>query len=299
MEEKQVQIFNEIFSALDGLMDTNEEDFDGLQTLGAILNLSEENFDLIKDVFLNNIENTFNQVDTKIALAQMINNNGITFEDLENNLDNLVEAINGLATEGIELSENKKDFLKQIFTIFLNSMESTKAISKRIIQIPIQKLSPDVKLPTYATDGSAAMDLYSPEEYTIKPGDTVVIPLGFKVALPKGYALLIQPRSGMSIKTKLRIPNSPGLIDSDYHEEIGVIVENIEEDVKDVAFNSSLAEFGDELVKLYGSSYTIGKGERFAQMRLIEVPLVNWLEVSNLGSFDNDHGKGFGGTGAT
>lgn len=297
MEEKQVQIFNEIFSALDGLMDTNEEDFDGLQTLGAILNLSEENFDLIKNVFLNNIENTFNQVDTKIALAQMINNNGITFEDLENNLDNLVEAINGLAAEGIELSENKKDFLKQIFTIFLNSMESTKAISKRIIQIPIQKLSPDIKLPTYATDGSAAMDLYSPEEYTIKPGETVIIPLGFKVAIPKGYALLIQPRSGMSIKTKIRIPNSPGLIDSDYHEEIGVIVENIESSIKDV--DNSPFENDNELVKLYGSSYTIGKGERFAQMRLVEVPLVNWLEVSNLGTFENDHGKGFGSTGAS
>ena len=72
---------------------------------------------------------------------------------------------------------------------------------------------------------------------------------------------------------------------------------NTEPIIKDVDTSPFADE--DELVKFYGSSYTIGKGERFAQMRLIEVPLVNWLEVSSLGTFDNDHGKGFGSTGAT
>lgn len=297
MNETQIHIFDEIFKALDGLMGSNQEDFDGLQTLGAILNMSEENFNLIKQIFLDNIEATFNEPDTKIALAQMMNNNGLTIEDLENNVDSLIEAVNELAAEGVELSDNKKDFLKQIFTIFLNSMESAKAVAHRIIQVPIQRLSPDIKLPTYATDGSAAMDLYSPEEYIIHPGETKLIPLGFKVALPKGYGLTIQPRSGMSLRTRLRIPNSPGLIDSDYHEEVGVIIENIDDKIKDV--NGLAFEDGLEIVPLYGSDYVIGKGERFAQMRLIEVPLVNWLEVTNLGGFDNDHGKGFGSTGAT
>lgn len=227
----------------------------------------------------------------------MINSNGLTVEDFQDNLENLIQAVNELAAEGVELSESKKDFLKQIFTTFLNSMSSAKAISNRIIQVPIEKLNPEIKLPTYATDGSAAMDLYSPEEYTINPGQTITIPLGFKVALPKGYALIIQPRSGMSLRSKIRIPNSPGLIDSDYHEEIAVIIENTEPIIKDV--DTSPFKDETELVKFYGSSYIIGKGERFAQMRLIEVPLVNWLEVSSLGTFDNDHGKGFGSTGAT
>ena len=123
----------------------------------------------------------------------MINSNGLTIEDFQDNLENLIQAVNELAAEGVELSESKKDFLKQIFTTFLNSMSSAKAISNRIIQVPIEKLNPEIKLPTYATDGSAAMDLYSPEEYTINPGQTITIPLGFKVALPKGYALIIQP----------------------------------------------------------------------------------------------------------
>jgi len=139
------------------------------------------------------------------------------------------------------------------------------------------------------------MDIYSPEEYTIECGQTIVIPIGIKVAIPRGYALLIQPRSGMSRRMKIRIPNSPGLIDEDYHDEIGVIVENIDPKVKDV----DIYEPSDhlELVKEYGGPITIGKGERFAQLRLIEVPRVRWRQVSSIGKFDNDHGAGFGSTG--
>ena len=76
---------------------------------------------------------------------------------------------------------------------------------------------------------------------------------------------------------------------------IGVIVENIDAPLKDYTLEWN----GTEMMEgpLYGSSFTIGKGERFAQMRLIEIPLVNWLPVSSLGSFENDHGKGFGSTG--
>ena len=109
----------------------------------------------------------------------------------------------------------------------------------------------------------------------------------------------------MSRRTKLRIPNSPGLIDSDFHEEIGVLIENIDAPVKDVDIDyiPSIDPDGvsrgsrPEAINLYGSSFTIGKGERFAQMRLIEVPIVNWLPVSSIGSFEDDHGAGFGGTG--
>ena len=100
----------------------------------------------------------------------------------------------------------------------------------------------------------------------------------------------------MSLKTKIRIPNTPGLIDSDYHDEIKVIIENTDEPIKEVDFYDGEGTTLD-LVKLYGSSYTIGKGERFAQMRLIEVPIVNWLQVKSIGEFQSDHGKGFGSTG--
>ena len=295
MDEKQVNIYEEIFGALDTVFDDGENT-DGLHIIGAILALPDEQFEAIKANLFDSIEATFNEPATKVAFAQMINQQGLRIEDFSDNMDNLIQAVEELTVEDMELSDSKKDFLKFIFATFINSMEDSKMVSRRVISIPVEVCREGAKLPAYATDGSGAMDIYSPEEYVIGPGESVMIPIGIKVDIPIGYGLLIQPRSGLSRKSKIRIPNTPGLIDSDYHEEIGVIIENIDPPVKDIQL-----ELGDngEIIDgtLYGSSFTIGKGERFAQMRLVEIPLVNWLPVSSLGSFKNDHGKGFGGTG--
>lgn len=294
MDDKQINIYEEIFGALDTVFDDGETN--GLRIIGAILALPDEQFEAIKANLFDSIEATFNEPATKVAFSQMINQQGLRIEDFSDNMDNLVQAVEELTVEDMELSDSKKDFLKFIFATFINSMEDSKMVSRRVISIPIEICRDGAKLPAYATDGSGAMDIYSPEEYVIGPGESIMIPIGIKVDIPIGYGLLIQPRSGLSRKSKIRIPNTPGLIDSDYHEEIGVIIENIDSPVKDVQL-----ELGDngEIIDgtLHGSSFTIGKGERFAQMRLVEIPLVNWLPVSSLGSFKNDHGQGFGGTG--
>lgn len=293
MDEKQIAIFDEIFGALDGAL--GDENSDGLKVLGALLSLPDDSFETIKPIMMNNIEQAFNSPEAVIGFAQMMNQNGVKIEDFTNNMDDLVAAVDQLVAEGVELTDSKKDLLKFIFTTFINTMEQSNTVSHRIITIPIELCRDGAKLPTYATNGSAAMDIYSPEEYVIGPGESIMIPTGLKVNIPIGYALLIQPRSGMSRKTKLRICNTPGLIDSDYHEEIGVLIENIDPPLKDYSVDYD----GAGLLQgpLYGSSFTIGKGERFAQMRLVEVPMINWLPVSSLGEFENDHGKGFGSTG--
>lgn len=293
MDEKQIQIFDEIFGALDGVL--GSEEADGLQVLGAVLAMPDDAFETIKGTLFDSVKSTFNSPEAKIGFAQMMNQQGLRIEDFTNNLDELVQAVDDMAAEGVELNDSKKDFLKFVFTTFINTMEESNMVPHRVITIPVEVCRDSAKLPTYATDGSAAMDIYSPAEYTIGPGECIIIPTGLKVNLPVGYALLIQPRSGMSRKTKLRIANTPGLIDSDYHEEIGVIVENIDAPLKDYTLEWNGAEMTEG--PLYGSSFTIGKGERFAQMRLVEVPVVNWLPVESLGEFENDHGKGYGSSG--
>jgi len=293
-EKKEIAIFDEIFGALDDVFET-EDGVDGIEILGRILAMPDEAFNAVKTTLYDSIAATFNSPDAVIAFAQMMNQQGVRVEDFEGNIDSLVEAVNEMAADGIEISQDKKDFVAYIFTTFVNTLEQSNMVSHRIINIPIELCHKDAKLPIYATDGSAAMDIYSPEEYVIGPGECVIIPTGLKVNIPIGYALLIQPRSGMSRKTKLRVANTPGLIDSDYHEEIGVIIENIDPPLKDYTIQQD--EGGLLQGPLYGSSFTIGKGERFAQMRLVEVPLVNWLQVNSLGTFENDHGAGFGSTG--
>ena len=294
MDEKQIPIFDEIFGTLDNVF---EDDTSGLEVISRILVMDDEQFEVIKGTLMDSIAATFNSPDARIAFAQMVNQQGVRIEDLRGNIDDVVAAISQVAAEGVELNESKKDFLKFIFVTFVNTLEDSNMVSHRIINIPIELCREGAKLPAYATDGSAAMDIYSPEEYVIGPGECMIIPTGLKVNIPIGYALLIQPRSGLSRKTKLRVANTPGLIDSDYHEEIGVIIENIDPPIKD--YEVVETEEGVIDGNLYGSSFTIGKGERFAQMRLVEVPLVHWLEVDSLGTFESDHGKGFGSTGAT
>lgn len=71
MDEKQIPIFEEIFKTLDEVAGS-VDNADGLEALGAILNLSNEDFEVLKQPFLANIDNIFSQQDTKIALAEMI-----------------------------------------------------------------------------------------------------------------------------------------------------------------------------------------------------------------------------------
>lgn len=80
--------------------------------------------------------------------------------------------------------------------------------------------------PQFGSDGAAGLDILAAEDAIILPGQTKLVSTALKMAIPKGYEIQIRPRSGLSLKTSLRIPNSPGTIDSDYRDEIKVICQN-------------------------------------------------------------------------
>jgi dUTP pyrophosphatase len=267
----------------------------GFEELGAILSLPEEQFGIIAPIFLGELEKAMNNIDDKLLLAQSMNITGTKLEDIRNSYMQLYDQIDK-DFEGI-ISPAKKDFLKRLLMATYNCIAETEGIAKRVIQVPIELTSEDAQVPKYAHLGDGAVDLYSPADYTINPGETVIIPCDIKVALPYGYAFLIHPRSGTSAKTKLRVANSIGLVDSQYKGVIGVIVENIEPPIKDITYEFDDAGHPIITSILHGSSYTIGKGERFAQMRLVEVPTVNFLQVDKVDGIGDDRGGGFGSSG--
>ena len=133
-------------------------------------------------------------------------------------------------------------------------------------------------LPMYESLGAACMDLRANKAITIQPKETVLVPTGLHIAVPAGYAMAIVPRSGVSLKTALRIANSPARIDSDYRGEVQIILQNTHSAVE----------------------CRIGKGERIAQLELQEVPRFEWLPVANLEDLgETQRGAGgFGSTGA-
>ena len=124
-----------------------------------------------------------------------------------------------------------------------------------------------------ATAGSAGADISSAADVTIKPGETKLIHTGLVMEIPSGHVGLMFPRSGLSLKTPLRQPNSVGVIDSDYRGEVrGMFTNTGAEDVE------------------------IKRGDRIAQMIVLPIPGVEWVEVAELGETERGEG-GFGSTG--
>ena len=267
----------------------------GFEEIGALLALPDDQFSIIAPIFLEEMEKSINNIDDKLLLVQAMNINGTKLEDLQQAYVKLAELIDTQYSS--IMSVPKRDFLKRMIGLTYNAISEAEGVAKRIINIPIELTSEDAKMPKYAHLGDGAVDLYSPADYVIKPGETVLIPCDIKVALPYGYAFLIHPRSGTSLKTKLRVANSIGLVDSQYKGVIGVIMENVDAPIKDIEYEFD--ENGRPIIKsiAHGATYYINKGERFAQMRLVEVPTASFVQVESVGEIGDDRGGGFGSSG--
>ena len=142
-------------------------------------------------------------------------------------------------------------------------------------KILIKKLSSNIPLPKYETDGSSGMDLIAniEQEIEIKPGKTAIIPTGLAVSIPKKFEIQIRPRSGLAAKNQISVLNTPGTIDADYRGELKVI-----------------------LINLSDTTFIIEKGLRIAQMVLCPIIKATLKEVETLEETKRASG-GFGSTG--
>ena len=142
-------------------------------------------------------------------------------------------------------------------------------------EILIKRLSKEVSLPKYETEGSSGLDLAAniDEQIEILPGKSAIIPTGLAVAIPKDFEIQIRPRSGLAAKSQISVLNTPGTIDADYRGELKVI-----------------------LINLGSKVFAVEKGLRIAQMVVSPVIQVKLEEVENLNETERGKG-GFGSTG--
>ena len=142
-------------------------------------------------------------------------------------------------------------------------------------EILIKRLSKEVTLPKYETDGSSGLDLaaFIDSDIEIKPGKSALIPTGFAIAIPKNFEIQIRPRSGLAAKNQISVLNTPGTIDADYRGELKVI-----------------------LVNLSDKNFIVEKGLRIAQMVLCPVVKAKLKEVNTL-EYTKRGSGGFGSTG--
>ena len=192
------------------------------------------------------------------------------------------------------------------------------------------------KIPYYASDLSAGADLYLSADCVIRPGETKVLPLDMIIALEEDVEAQVRPRSGLSLKTTLRIPNAPGTVDSDYRDKVGVIVENSFDDssLLNILSNSeTLPRFLEEHREISMEEYLaetcsranvsfddlpesvrnrkvivdknnnpagtvyLQKGERIAQMVFSKYEKADLIQHESPETIGSDRGGGFGHSG--
>jgi len=142
-----------------------------------------------------------------------------------------------------------------------------------MLKVKIKRIKDNAVIPSYAHAGDSGVDLYSAEDYLLKPNERILVSTGIKIAVPKGYEAQVRPKSGLALNHGLSIVNTPGTIDSGYRGEVGVIAVNLgKEDIK------------------------IEKGKKIAQMVFNKVEEAEFEEVDELENTKRGAG-GFGSTG--
>jgi len=142
------------------------------------------------------------------------------------------------------------------------------------IEVLIQRLDVELPLPERANPGDAGVDLRSTVDVVVAPGERAIVPTGIALAIPEGYAGLVQPRSGLAARNGVSLVNAPGLIDAGYRGEVKVIV-----------INHDRAE-----------PFEVHRGDKVAQLVVYPVPQVAWREVPALPGSERGS-AGFGSSG--
>ena len=142
-------------------------------------------------------------------------------------------------------------------------------------QVKFKKMRDSAKIPSYATDGAAAVDLSAAIDapITLAPSERRLIPTGIAISIPRNTVAVLSARSGLSYKKGITAANGIGVIDSDYRGEI---------------FFSA--------INLSSEPYTVEPGERIAQLMLMPVYALSLTEADTLDETERGEG-GFGSTG--
>jgi len=142
------------------------------------------------------------------------------------------------------------------------------------MEISIKRIEKNLPLPEYQTPGSVAFDLYSRKDMLIEPKSLGFIPTNLIIKIPKGYMLVVVPRSSTPKRKGLSIPHGIGIIDQDYCGEKDELLVQV--------YN-----FTNQQVK-------IERGERIGQATFVPIEKVEFHEVDKM---SDDSRGGIGSTG--
>jgi dUTP pyrophosphatase len=161
------------------------------------------------------------------------------------------------------------------------------------LNVKIKRLNEAAVIPKYAREGDSGFDLIATEDVIIEPGETKLIPTGLAFELPPGYEMQIRPRSGITLRTKLRV--QLGTIDSGFRGEVKVLVDNIA--LPSLYINEKYMtiglEFSNAPLKIDGKrddsisdkqeyTYIIRKGDRICQAVIAPFETAHFVDTDKL-----------------
>jgi dUTP pyrophosphatase len=144
------------------------------------------------------------------------------------------------------------------------------------VHVRIRRLEAGLPLPAAQHPDDAGYDLHAAVDTHIDAaGGRALVPTGIAIAVPSGCAGFVLPRSGLALNHGITCLNTPGLIDPLYRGEVKVLLVNTDST----------------------RPYDVQRGDRIAQLVLLDVEMIEWVEVDDLGSTERNT-FGFGSTGS-
>ncbi len=266
---------------------------DGFEAVASLLALEDSQFKLVAPVFLDELSRSLNDpAQEKDFLDSLIDAVGA------GSVDKTIKQymmFAQAAKEDEELKDIHKDFFNTLCALIVSHLSGYDPNAQKQVAIPIELCKENAKIPAYARKGDAGLDVYLTEDIDILPGQTVVIPVGIKVAVPEGYELQVRPKSGISSKTSLRV--ILGTIDSGYRGEVGIMVQNSDNPIQDIDYHFDDNGHIEIDSILHSPVAHLEAGQKIAQLVLNKVELANFYEVSDITAIAGDRGGGFGSTG--
>lgn len=301
VEDKHNELYGDMLNRIDEYTKTaglDESDVDGLKNLAGVvlslLELDEDEFKIIAPEILSTFADQMNEA----ALIQRVRDT-LTAEDVPVIMEGMVSMFNDLkeTVPGV-----KKEFFAGVIVIISNFFKRVLGQYDNVSIYTQMEVGEDEVMvkPKYAHIGDSGLDIYSPRDYDIAPGETVLIKTGIKMNIPQGYEVQIRDKSGIALKTKIRVANSPSTIDSNYRGEIGVILENIESPITKLEVEPIEVD-GKTIYSVsnleYGKTHHVEKGTKVAQMVVCRVATAELVEVDEVEDSTNRGDGGFGSTG--
>lgn len=245
----------------------------------TILEMPEDSFDTPQkvEIVCNALRGAYSGQLKEEAIEELVRvmrEDGANRDEVEEQFSQLKMVFPDLVPE--DVSEGKKQVLDTFFMLLIDILDTATAqLGTYDTTVYFELIHPNAKVPTYANPTDAGADIYAVEDINIPAGATgFKVNVGFKMAMNEGWKALIYPRSGMSMKTGMRISNSVGVIDAAYRGEVAVLFDNISNE-----------------------DYTIKVGDRIAQMIISPAYTFKANIVENVERIGDNRGGGFGHSG--